>query len=249
MRKDKRQAFILREVDLHNKVLSVDLSEQLNVSDDTIRRDIKELASEGKIIRVHGGAMSKSFVTPFNVDSVVYATEAKTIIARKALSLIKNSMVILTEGGTTMLELAKVIPPTLKATFITISPQVAITLAQHDGLDVISIGGKLMKNANLHIGASVVNQLAGLKADLCILGANAFSSEEGLTDLDWEVVQVKKALIRSAKKVAVISISEKLNTVKWLNICSASQVNYLITELDSADPILVNFNQKNITVL
>lgn len=249
MRKDKRQAFILREVDLHNKVLSVDLSEQLNVSDDTIRRDIKELASEGKIIRVHGGAVSKSFVIPFNVDSVVYATEAKTIIARKALSLIKNSMVILTEGGTTMLELAKVIPPTLKATFITISPQVAITLAQHDGLDVISIGGKLMKNANLHIGASVVNQLAGLKADLCILGANAFSSEEGLTDLDWEVVQVKKALIRSAKKVAVISISEKLNTVKWLNICSASQVNYLITELDSADPILVNFNQKNITVL
>jgi len=249
MRKDKRQALILREVDLHNKVLSVDLSEQLNVSDDTIRRDIKELAAEGKIIRVHGGAVSKSFVTPFNADNIVYAANAKAHIARKALSLIKNSMVILTEGGTTMLELAKAIPTTLKATFITISPQVAITLAQHESLDVISIGGKLTKNANLHIGASVVNQLAGLKADLCILGANAFSSEEGLTDLDWEVVQVKKALIRSAKKVAVISISEKLNTVKWLNICSANQVDYLITELDPTDQLLSSFTQKSIKVL
>lgn len=124
MRKDKRQALILREVDLHNKVLSVDLSEQLNVSDDTIRRDIKELAAEGKIIRVHGGAVSKSFVTPFNADNIVYAANAKAHIARKALSLIKNSMVILTEGGTTMLELAKTIPTALKATFITISPQI-----------------------------------------------------------------------------------------------------------------------------
>ncbi len=249
MRKDKRQAFIIKEVDLHNRVLSVDLSEQLNVSDDTIRRDIKELAAEGKIIRVHGGAVSKSFVTPFNSDNVVYAANAKAAIASKALSLIKKDMVILTEGGTTMLELAKVIPSNLKVTFITISPQVAITLAQHEGLDVISIGGKLAKNANLHIGASVVNQLAGLKADLCILGANAFSSEEGLTDLDWEVVQVKKAIIRSAKKVAVISISEKLNSVKWLNICSASQVDYLITELEPTDQLLSSFAQKNIKIL
>lgn len=249
MRKDKRQALVLREIDLHNKVLVVDLSEQLNVSDDTIRRDIKELAAEGKIIRVHGGAVSKSFVTPFNADNIVYAAPAKAHIAQKALSLIKNSMVILTEGGTTMLELAKAIPSNLKATFITVSPQVAITLAQHESLDVISIGGKLTKNANLHIGASVANQLAGLKADLCILGANAFSSEEGLTDLDWEVVQVKKALIRSAKKVAVVSISEKLNTVKWLNICPASQVDYLITELDPTDQLLSSFAQKNIKLL
>jgi len=64
MRKSKRQELILREIDLHNKVFSVELSEQLNVSDDTIRRDLYELAQEGKIIKVHGGAISKSFVTP-----------------------------------------------------------------------------------------------------------------------------------------------------------------------------------------
>ncbi|GGG73945.1 DeoR family transcriptional regulator [Parapedobacter pyrenivorans] len=249
MRKSKRQEAILREIDLHNKVFSVELSEQLNVSDDTIRRDLHELAQEGKIIKVHGGAISKSFVAPFNNEHVTYAVESKRKIASKAITLLKNNMVIITEGGTTMLELAKMIPSSLKLTIITISPQVAITLAQHENLNVIGIGGKLIKNANLYIGASVVNQLAGLKADLCILGANAFSSEEGLTDADWEVVQVKKGLISSAKKVAVISISEKLNTVKWLNICAASQVNYLITERDPTDPLFTHFIQKNITVI
>src|SRR5690606_20475621 len=169
MRKEKRQAIILREIDLHNKVLSVDLSEQLGVSDDTVRRDFKELAAEGKIIRVHGGAVGKSFVKPFNAENQVYALEEKKIIAKKTLNLLKNNSVILTEGGTTILELAKIIPNNLKVTIITISPQVAITLSEHENLDVISIGGKLMKNANLHIGASVVNQLAGVKADLCIL--------------------------------------------------------------------------------
>lgn len=249
MRKEKRQAIILREIDLHNKVLSVDLSEQLGVSDDTVRRDFKELAAEGKIIRVHGGAVGKSFVKPFNAENQVYALEEKKIIAKKTLNLLKNNSVILTEGGTTILELAKIIPNNLKVTIITISPQVAITLSEHENLDVISIGGKLMKNANLHIGASVVNQLAGVKADLCILGANAFSAEEGLTDMDWEIVQVKMALIRSARKVAVISISEKLNSVKWLNICAVNQIHYLVTELDPRDSFLTSYANKNITLL
>jgi len=249
MRKSKRQELILREIDLHNKVFSVELSEQLNVSDDTIRRDLHELAQEGKIIKVHGGAISKSFVAPFNNENIVYAAEAKRTIAMKAIKLLRSNMVVITEGGTTMLELAKMIPSSLKLTIITISPQVAITLAQHENLNVIGVGGKLERNANLFIGASVVNLLAGLKADLCILGANAFSAEEGLTDLDWEVVQVKKALIRSSKKVAVISISEKLNTVKWLNICSAGQVDWLITELDPSDSLLQPYTDKGIAVL
>src|SRR5690606_41866208 len=88
-------------------MLSVDLSEELNVSDDTIRRDLKELANEGKIIRVHGGAVSKSFVKPFNTENQVYALDEKRSIAQKTLALFKNNMVILTEGGTTILELAK----------------------------------------------------------------------------------------------------------------------------------------------
>lgn len=249
MRKEERHKLIMREINLHNKVLSADLSALLNISDDTVRRDLKELAETGKLLKVHGGAASKSFVSPFNTQNEVYALNEKRKIAEKTLKLIKNEMVILTEGGTTILELAKMIPENLKVTFFTISPQVAITLSDHSNLEVITIGGKLNKNANLHVGASVINQLVDIKVDLCLLGANAFSSEEGLTDMDWDIVQVKKAIIRSSKKTAVLSISEKLNTAQRIRICDPNHINYLITELPPESPLLANYRNDSLKLL
>lgn len=249
MRKPERHKLIMREINLHNKVLSTDLSTLLNISDDTIRRDLKELADAGRILKVHGGAASKSFVAPFNSQNEVYALNEKREIAKKTLKLLRNDMVILTEGGTTILEFARMIPENLKVTFFTISPQVAITLSDHHNLDVITIGGKLNKNANLHIGASVINQLAEVKVDLCLLGANAFSAVEGLTDMDWEIVQVKKALIRSSQKVAILSISEKLNTAQRIRICDANQISYLITELPPDSTELNTYRREEFKLL
>ncbi|PST83122.1 DeoR family transcriptional regulator [Pedobacter yulinensis] len=249
MRKEERHKLIMREINLHNKVLSADLSALLNISDDTVRRDLKELAETGQVLKVHGGAASKSFVAPFNAQNEVYALKEKKAIAEKTLKLIKNDMVILTEGGTTILEFARMIPENLKVTFFTISPQVAITLSDHSNLEVITIGGKLNKNANLHVGASVINQLIDIRVDLCLLGANAFSAEEGLTDMDWDVVQVKKAIIRSAKKTAVLSISEKLNTAQRIRICGANQISYLITELGADNPLLASYRNDDFRLL
>ncbi len=249
MRKEERHKLIMREINLHNKVLSADLSTLLNISDDTVRRDLKELAESGKVLKVHGGAASKSFVAPFNVQNEVYALAEKKKIAEKALKLIKNDMVILTEGGTTILELAKMIPKNLKATFFTVSPQAAITLSEHSNLEVITIGGKLGKNANLHTGTSVINQLSDLKVDLCLLGANAFSAEEGLTDMDWEIVQVNKAIVDASRKVAVLAIAEKLNTSQRIRICPLNKISYLITELPPESPYLANFQNDDLKLL
>ncbi|MEJ2901160.1 DeoR/GlpR family DNA-binding transcription regulator [Pedobacter panaciterrae] len=249
MRKEERHKLIMREINLHNKVLSADLSTLLNISDDTVRRDLKELAESGKVLKVHGGAASKSFIAPFNLQNEVYALAEKKKIAEKALKLIKNDMVILTEGGTTILELAKMIPKNLKATFFTVSPQAAITLSEHSNLEVITIGGKLSKNANLHTGTSVINELSDLKVDLCLLGANAFSVEEGLTDMDWEIVQVNKAIVNASRKVAVLAIAEKLNTSQRIRICPINKINYLITELPPESPYLANFRNDDLKLL
>jgi len=249
MIKDERQRIILREINLHNKVLTADLSVLLQVSHDTINRDLKELIDSEQVVKVHGGAMSKFFATPFLKDTDVYAKAEKQIIAGKALKLIKNDMVILTEGGTTMIELAKAIPDSLRVTFFTISPQVAITLSDHSNIDVITIGGKLNKNANLHIGPSVINDLSAIKADLCFLGANAFSVQDGLTDVDWDIVHVKKAIIRSAKKVAVLSISEKLNTAQRIKICGLEEIDYLITELPQDHQILSAYKSPGLELI
>jgi DeoR/GlpR family transcriptional regulator of sugar metabolism len=81
------------------------------------------------------------------------------------------------------------------------------------------------------------------------LGANAFSAQDGLTDVDWEVVEVKKALIRSAKKVAVLSISEKLNTTQRIKICEMSKVNYLVTELAPGNPLLQSYLEADLKII
>ena len=77
MLKEERQKMIIKEINLHNKVLSTDLSLLLKVSDDTIRRDLKELVDSGKILKVHGGAVSPSFVSTFTTQTDVYAAEEK----------------------------------------------------------------------------------------------------------------------------------------------------------------------------
>jgi DeoR/GlpR family transcriptional regulator of sugar metabolism len=249
MLRTERLKNIMREINLHNKVLSSDLSALLNVSEDTIRRDLKELADDGAILKVHGGAMSKAFHHPFSGQNEVYALEAKQQIAEKAIKFFKNEMSILVEGGTTIIEMARKIPESLQATFFTLSPQTAIALSDHENLNVISIGGKLGKNAYLHTGASVINQLSDIHVDLCVIGANAFSVQEGLTDSDWEVVQVVKAMIRASKKVAVVSIAEKLNTVQRMKICDINLISYLITELPPDSPMLAPYRNYEVTVV
>jgi DeoR/GlpR family transcriptional regulator of sugar metabolism len=247
MLKKERHAFIMRQINLHNKVLSSDLSVQLDVSEDTVRRDLNELSDTGKLLKVHGGALSKSFHFPFHKNEV-YAQDAKKIVAIKAIELIKEGMVILTGGGTTMIELAKLIPPDLEATFFTISPLVALELAEHAKLTVILIGGQLSKNAQINIGASVVNDLSEIKVDICFLGANGIDIKEGITDSDWEVVQVKKAMIKCSSKVVILSIAEKLNSVQKMRVCGLNEITHFITDLNPNDQELSVYKDLNLKI-
>jgi len=242
MLKEERQAFIMREVNLHNKVLSSDLSVQLNVSEDTIRRDLNELAENGKVLKVYGGALSKSFQYPFQ-DNEVYARESKKIIAQKAITLIQDGMTVLLGGGTTMLELARMLPEKMQCTFFTISPLVALELAERSEDDVILIGGKLARSTNVTIGSQVINQLSEIRVDLCLLGTNSLSVEDGVTDSDWEVVQIKKAMLRCSQKTGILSIVEKLNSVQKMKVCNINAIDYLVTDLDSKHESLSRFSQ------
>ena len=248
MLKKERQAFIIQQLNIHNKVLSSDLSTQLTVSEDTIRRDLQELAEEGTLIKVHGGALSNSFHFTLQNGQVYSATEKKTI-AHKAASLIKEGMFVLLSGGTTIRELIKALPPNLNATFITVSVPIALELMNHPGSDVIFIGNKLLKSAQMAVGAEVVQKLSEVRADLCILGTNSIDVHGGITDLEWEVIEVKKAMINASQKVVSLAITEKLNSVQRLRVCPIEAVDILITELDPLDPVLDPYTKKGLLVL
>jgi DeoR/GlpR family transcriptional regulator of sugar metabolism len=248
MLKKERQEFILREINLHNKVLTSDLCEAINVSEDTIRRDLFELAETGDIIKVHGGALSKSFHASFQSNGV-YSHDKKKVIAQKAVSLIRDGMFVLTTGGTTIIELAKALPQYLRATFFTGSLPAAMEYIQHPSIEVIFIGDRISKNSKITVGGDAITKISQLNADICFLGINAIDEEKGLTDNDWDVVQVKKAMIQSSKKTVALTISEKVNTQQKIKIADIGELDTMITELDAADNIFDAYREKGMQIL
>jgi len=248
-KKGNRQEVILHEVRTHSRVLLIDLAHLLNVSIDTVRRDIKELDEDGKLKKVHGGAISIGFHYSNDTAKDVYASESKTIIAQKALQLIETDSVILISGGTTNLELIKHLPHRLNATFFTPSLPIAIELLAHPNIEVIFIGGKLSRDAQISVGGSALNTLAGIKVDICFLGTGYLDSVNGLTSFDWEVVQMKKAMIAASKKVVLLTIAEKLNSIQRYKICEIQSVDTLITDIDDTSDVLKPYLDQHINVL
>lgn len=145
MLKKERQTFILHQVYLHNKVLSVDLSQEMNVSEDTIRGDLNEMSGNNQLIKVHGGALSKSF----------------------HLSIHSNHVNALNGKKTIAIELAKSIPPELSATFITISLPATYEYIHHPNIEVIFIGDRISRNAQISIGGEAISKIRSTRADTC----------------------------------------------------------------------------------
>ena len=249
MLKRERQAYILHQVNLHNKVLSTDLSQHINVSDDTIRRDLQELAEAGKLIKVHGGALSPSFHHGNQMAIDVYSYTQKRIIAQKAASLVKDGMFVLTGGGTTIIELAKALPPDLHATFISGSIPAIYEYMNHPNIDVIVIGDKISKSSKITVGLEAISRIRQLRADLCFLGINAINLENGVSDNDWDVVQIKKTMIESSQKLVCLTIAEKINSQQPIQVCDSKKIDTLITELPSDDPVLEPYIKAGIKVL
>lgn len=249
MLKKERQTLILKEINIHNKVILSDLSQKFNVSEDTIRRDLQELADADKIIKVRGGALSKSYHIYSYREHDIYAHQEKTIIAQKAISLLRDGMLVLISGGSTNLEIARVLPPDLNVTFLTISLSTAMQLVDHPASEVIFLGGPISKSSRISIGADVVAQLHNVHPDICFVGTNSIDAKEGIMENDWEVATIKRAMIRASNKVAVLAISEKLDSRQQIRVCGLQEVDYLITELNPDNGQLQPYKTAGLKVL
>lgn len=249
MLKRERQAYILHQINLRNKVLSADLSQDIHVSDDTIRRDLLELAEAGKLIKVHGGALSTSFHSGHLASQGIYSYAQKRAIAQKAASLIQDGMFVLTGGGTTIIEMARALPKNLHATFITGSIPVIFEYMNHPTIEVIAIGGKVSKHSKITVGLEAISRIREIRADLCFLGINAINLENGVSDNDWDVVQIKKAMVESSQKLVCLTIAEKMNSQQPIQVCGCSKIDTFITERSPDDALLQPYREAGIRVL
>lgn len=248
MLKPERHAHILNALKQQDKVLTLEMSQELNVSVDTIRRDLNELADLGHIRKVHGGAVSNSLNPLHYHDREVYAWDEKKSLAQKAAQLLRPGQVILMDGGTTNLALAQAFPPGLSATVFTNSLPVAVALADHAGIEVIALGGRLLKSAQVCVGNTVLESLVGLQADICFLGTRSLHADMGITEVDWEETQVKRAMVRHAAEVISLVLPEKIGTNQPYRICEPRQISVIISGLPSNDPRLLPFRAHGISL-
>ncbi|MGD9511400.1 MAG: DeoR/GlpR family DNA-binding transcription regulator, partial [Geminicoccaceae bacterium] len=156
------------------------LAQELDTSEDTIRRDLRELAAAGRVQRVHGGALPPSPALLPLAARRERATEAKERLASAALALIREGQVLLLDGGTTNLALAQRLPPTLRLTVVTPSPAIALALAEHPGVELVLLGGRLDRASQTVVGAAAIDAVRSVRPDLCILGVCSLAAENGV---------------------------------------------------------------------
>lgn len=245
----ERRRLILQTLQREGTVQASELSKTLQVSEDTIRRDLRELATAGLLQRVHGGALPRSPATASFTDRQRQAPAAKAAIAQAAIQLIRQDQVLILDGGTTLLQVAQQLPPDLRATVITHSPPIALALADHPLIEVIVIGGKLYKHALATVGAATVEGFRAIRADLCLLGIASIHPEVGISTLDMEEAYVKRSMIASAAEVAALTSAEKLGTAAPYLVGPLSDLTHLVTERSVSDDVLAPYRAQGITIV
>lgn len=245
----ERRQYILECLHRDGKVLANELSVSLQVSEDTIRRDLRELAADGLLQRVHGGALPRSPAAASYADRQRLAPAAKVAIARAAAHLVRNGQVVLLDGGTTTLQVAQQLPRSLRATVITNSPPIAVALAQHSDVEIIMIGGRLYKDSLVTIGAAVIETLRNVRADVCMLGVCSLHPEVGISVPDLEEAHVKRAMISGAAEVVALASAEKLGTAAPYVVGPLADLTHIVTERSVPDHILAPYRAQGITII
>lgn len=249
MTKEERHNIIIDKVRIKRRVSSNDLSEELEVSKDTVRRDLEELSSLGLLTKVHGGAVSTVQKLYHYNENAIFDHDNKLIVAKKTISLIKDGMVVIMSGGTTNLLVAKLLPPELKATFYTYSLPIALQLTEHPNIEIIFIGGKILKKPMVTAGVDVIQFLANIKADLCLLGVSGMSAQDGITEEGYEVSLIKNAMIKSSDKIVSLVTSNKLNVRQNYPVCDLKTVDVVVTDLPEEDENLSGIAEAGIQLL
>jgi DeoR/GlpR family transcriptional regulator of sugar metabolism len=226
----QRKQVILELLTRDGGVVAKDLAAHWDVSEDTVRRDLRELAAEGLLQRVHGGALPISAASGDFEARQTVATGEKQIVARLAAGLIGNGQTVFIDGGTTGRTLCRVLPADLRATVITHSPTIAVELTAHPGVDVFLIGGRMYPHSVVATGAVAAEQVAAVSADVFFMGVSGVHHRAGLTTGDQEEAAIKRAISRRSSETYVLASSEKLGTASPFRVIPFGEVTAAITD-------------------
>jgi DeoR/GlpR family transcriptional regulator of sugar metabolism len=249
MLREERLQIILKMLETDQRVSSVQLAEILNVSDDTIRRDLNELAENGLLKKVHGGAVPKS-PSPYKLTERIHIShEEKLVLGQKAQAFFKDGQVIILDNGSTNMEVARLMSPDLKATVFTTSIPIAQILCEHPNIELFLLGGKVFKDAQNTYGTEVVELLSKIRADIFLLGVCGMHHQIGVTMPDWGESVVKRKMAEVSQKVIALVTADKLNTAENYVVCPYSQIDVMLVDNTITETQLLDYQGKEVEIL
>jgi DeoR/GlpR family transcriptional regulator of sugar metabolism len=245
----QRKAYLLEQLARSGRLVAKDLSRRLGLSEDTIRRDLRELAAQGKLQRVHGGALPASpAVGPVAARQLLAARE-KIAVGRAAAALVRPGQVVFLDGGTTALQLARHLPPGLRATVVTHSPAIAMALQDNPSIEVIVIGGRLFRHSIVAVGAAAIEAIGQIRADIFFMGVTGIHAQAGLSTGDLEECHVKRALMASAAETHVLVTAEKVDAASAYVIARLTDIDGVVAAADVPRRALQTYRRLGLSVL
>ena len=238
MLRAQRQEWLVDRLGRDGRLVAKDIAAELDVSEDSVRRDLRELAAAGLCQRVYGGALP---VSPAVAD---YATRREVAVASKervaaaAAALVRPGGVAILDGGTTTLAVVTALPRDLEATIVTHSPTIATALADHTSVEVQILGGRLFRHSMVTCGAAAVEAAQGVSADVFLLGVTGVHHETGLTTGDADEAAMKRALSRRAADTFVLASAEKVGAASPFLVLPISDVSGIVTDAPADDPTI-----------
>lgn len=227
----ERRGAIANFVDKHGRASVEELARLLNVSGETVRRDLSVLASEGAVKRVHGGA-----VRPVLIDEVpiwarvsVHAEEKKRI-ARAALEHLPAKGVVLIEAGDTLTHLATALPQECALTVVTNACYMATILLKKPKVTVLMTGGRLRRETLAGVDHWALQALRDTNVDVAFLGTNGVSVKRGLTTPDPAEAAVKRAMLETGLKRVLLADNSKVGAVAMCRYGDIGDVDLLVTD-------------------
>jgi len=234
----ERREALLSRLSVDGKLMAKDLAVEFGISEDSIRRDLRDLAAAGLCQRVYGGALPASPALADYRSRMTVESESKKRVAALAASLIQPGSRVILDGGTTTLAVVNALAPTLAATVITHSPTIAAALVEHPRIDVFLIGGQLFKHSAVTCGSAAVEAACSISADLFLLGVTGVHATEGLTTGDADEAAMKRVLASRAAETYALASREKLGAASAYKVLPLERIAGLVFDSPPANPVI-----------
>ncbi|MCF0054977.1 DeoR/GlpR family DNA-binding transcription regulator [Dyadobacter sp. CY356] len=249
MVREKRFNYILEKLQNNGEVEFSKLSGDLNVSEDTIRRDIDMLADNGLLLKIRGGAIPRSHNPLSFKDRIGHFKDDKEIIALKAQTLIKSGQTIFMDGGTSIYTLVSLLSTDIKLTVITNNTAIIPILSAYSGIEVIVLGGHYLKESETIVGYQAIKMAENFQADLYFMGVCALDLQKGVTAVYVQEAELKQTMLQHSSMSVALSTFDKLETFEPYRVCSLQSLDYVITEMDAHNARFETYKNAGIKIL